>query len=203
MYAPHSQTLSDAADKGGLPPLAAKTDKVVTWPLACNNLRNAIMYSKIVKRYANWNVCFSCGFDVEDGHTSTTCPALWWCTNHQEGFDQKDLSQYIAAGIDTCTKAMHKSQLPNMWQCGAEQVKLKCLKPIVSEPTLYPTKNVISNGNDKTIVTLNVFPRGEVCAPSVHPRKPTIPPSYRCKVCHGNEGNAHKKYLPCHESSQH
>jgi hypothetical protein len=25
-----------------------------------------------VKRYTNWNACFSCGFDVEDGHTSMT-----------------------------------------------------------------------------------------------------------------------------------
>ncbi len=47
---------------------------------------------------------------------------------------------HITAGYDTCIKAMHKRQLPNMWQCMAEQVELKCLKPFVSEPTLYPTK---------------------------------------------------------------
>ena len=29
----------------------------------------APMYLNILKRYANWNVCFLCGFDVEDGHT--------------------------------------------------------------------------------------------------------------------------------------
>ena len=34
----------------------------------------APMYSNIVKRYSNMNVCFSCGFDVENGHTSRTCP---------------------------------------------------------------------------------------------------------------------------------
>ncbi len=38
--------------------------------------RNAApMCSNIIKTYSNWNVCFSCGFDVEDGHTSKTCPA--------------------------------------------------------------------------------------------------------------------------------
>jgi len=31
-------------------------------------------YSNIVKRYSNMNVCFSCGFDVENDHTSRTCP---------------------------------------------------------------------------------------------------------------------------------
>jgi hypothetical protein len=29
--------------------------------------------SNITKKHNNWNVCFSCGFDVEDGHTSATC----------------------------------------------------------------------------------------------------------------------------------
>ena len=31
-------------------------------------------YSNTVKRYANWNACYSCGFDVADGHTSMSCP---------------------------------------------------------------------------------------------------------------------------------
>ncbi len=40
-YTPHSQTLSDVADKGACPPLVAEADKVATWPLSCNNPRNA------------------------------------------------------------------------------------------------------------------------------------------------------------------
>jgi hypothetical protein len=28
----------------------------------------------LVKRVANWNMCFSCGFDVAEGHTLATCP---------------------------------------------------------------------------------------------------------------------------------
>ncbi len=55
------------------------------------------MFSNIVKRYNNMNACFSCGFDVEDGHTSRTCP----------------YEQYIDAGYNACTKAKHKTQLPN------------------------------------------------------------------------------------------
>ncbi len=48
-----------------------------------NMQRNmAPMYSNITKHYANWNVCFSCGFDVEDGHTSKTCRAPWRRANH-------------------------------------------------------------------------------------------------------------------------
>jgi hypothetical protein len=35
--------------------------------------RNPDFYN-IYKVHNNWNVCFSCGFDIEDGHTSITCP---------------------------------------------------------------------------------------------------------------------------------
>ena len=74
----------------------------------------ALMYSNIIKKYLNWNVCFSCGFDVKDGHTLKTCPAPRRRANHQEGFDRNNVGQYIGAGFHACTKAMHKSQLPNM-----------------------------------------------------------------------------------------
>jgi hypothetical protein len=72
----------------------------------------APMYSNIVKRYANMNVCFSCGFNVENGHTSRTCPQAWRCANHQEAYDRSNAQQYIDAGYDACTKAKHKTQLP-------------------------------------------------------------------------------------------
>ncbi len=52
---------------GGIAPFAQQKAPRNTGP----------MYSNIMKRYANWNVCFSYGFDVEDGHTSKTCPAPW------------------------------------------------------------------------------------------------------------------------------
>jgi hypothetical protein len=50
-------------------------------------------HSNIVKMYANWNVCFTCGFDVEDGHTSKNCPAHWHKMNHQEGYTRENARQ--------------------------------------------------------------------------------------------------------------
>ena len=62
--------------QGGLPPIGVGCGGGVAPFAQQNATRNvAPMYSNIIKRYANWNVCFSCGFDVEDGHTSKTCPA--------------------------------------------------------------------------------------------------------------------------------
>jgi hypothetical protein len=65
-----------------------------------------------VKRFANNNVCYSCGFDVEDGHTFVTCPRGWQKTNHQEAFTRKNAQGYIAAGWDACTKGKHKNLFP-------------------------------------------------------------------------------------------
>jgi hypothetical protein len=98
-------------NQGGLPPIGGGGSGGGIAPFTQQNVpRNATpMYSNIIKRYANWNVCFSCGFDVEDGHTSKTCPAAWRRTNHQEGYTHANSGQYIAAEYDTCTKAMHKS----------------------------------------------------------------------------------------------
>ena len=67
-------------------------------------------YSNIYKRHNNWNVCFSCGFDVEDGHTSMTCP--FKKANHQQAFSRENAQQFITAGYDPCTKGMHKTVLP-------------------------------------------------------------------------------------------
>jgi hypothetical protein len=103
--------------QGGLPPIGGGGGcggGVVPFAQQAMPRNAAPMYLNIIKKYANWNVCFSCGFDVEDGHTSKTCPAPWRRANHQEGFDRNNSGQYIAAGYDACTKAMHKSQLPNM-----------------------------------------------------------------------------------------
>ena len=47
----------------------------------------AAAYSNITKTFANWNVCYTCGFDIEDGHTLVTCPQGWRKPNHQEGFN--------------------------------------------------------------------------------------------------------------------
>ncbi len=68
-------------------------------------------YSNIYKRYNNWNVCFACGFDVKDGHTSATC--LFRKANHQMSFTRGNAQQFIVAGYDPCTKGMHKTVLPS------------------------------------------------------------------------------------------
>jgi hypothetical protein len=65
-----------------------------------------------IKRYNNWNYCFSCGFGVEDGHTSATCPQDWQKPGHQEGCNRQNLQQYIAAGHAALIKGQHKNQLP-------------------------------------------------------------------------------------------
>jgi hypothetical protein len=101
----------------GLPPIGGGTGRGGgALPFAQQTMPGnaAPMYSNIIKKYSNWNVCFVCGFDIKDGHTLKTCPTLWRRANHQEGFDRNNAGQYIKAGYDTCTKAMHKSQLPNM-----------------------------------------------------------------------------------------
>ena len=101
--------------QGGLPPIGGGRGGGVA-PFTQQNAPciAAPMYSNIIKWYANWNVCFSCGFDVENGHTSKTCPAPWTRVNHQEGYTYANFGQYISAGYDVCTKVMHKSQLPTI-----------------------------------------------------------------------------------------
>jgi hypothetical protein len=63
-----------------------------------------------IKRYANWNACFLCGFDVEDGHTSATCPMEWRKPNHQVRYTRANAATYAAYW--PCTKGQHKTQYP-------------------------------------------------------------------------------------------
>ncbi len=103
--------------QGGLPPIGGGGGRgggTVLFTQQTRQRNAAPMYLNIIKTYSNWNVCFLCGFDVGDRHTSKTCPAPWRRANHQEGFDRNNAGQYIGAGYDACTKAMHKSQLSNM-----------------------------------------------------------------------------------------
>ena len=72
----------------------------------------AAAYLNITKMFANWNVCYTCGFDIEDGHTLVTCPRGWCKPNHQEGFDRNNAQAYINAGWKPSTKGRHKTQFP-------------------------------------------------------------------------------------------
>jgi hypothetical protein len=68
--------------------------------------------SNVYKIHNNWNVYYSCGFDVEDGHMSATCIPHWQKMNHQGSYTCKNAQQFINAGYDPCTKGMRKTVLP-------------------------------------------------------------------------------------------
>jgi hypothetical protein len=74
--------------------------------------RMNLQYSNVTKKVNNCNVCYSCGFDVEDGHRSMTCPAHWRKPMHVKGFTRANAQSYIGTGYNACTKGMHKNVLP-------------------------------------------------------------------------------------------
>jgi hypothetical protein len=68
--------------------------------------------SNLVKAHNNWNVCYSCGFDVEDGNNSITCRMDWRKPGHDVYFTRANAQQKLDAGCNACTQGMHKSILP-------------------------------------------------------------------------------------------
>ena len=70
-----------------------------------------IPYSNTVKRYSNWNACYSCGFDVADGHTSMTCPFHLRRPSHDVNFTRHNAQQYIDLGHPCSTRGRHKTQM--------------------------------------------------------------------------------------------
>jgi hypothetical protein len=66
-------------------------------------------HSNTYKCYNNLNLCFSCSFDVEDEHTSLTCPFRE--LNHQTSYMRKNVQLFIVAGYDLCMKGMQKMLL--------------------------------------------------------------------------------------------
>jgi hypothetical protein len=63
--------------------------------------------------YGDWNVCYSCGCDVEDGHTSQTCHFDWRKPSHDLTFTRANAQQKLPQGCKACTKGMHKTMLPS------------------------------------------------------------------------------------------
>jgi hypothetical protein len=53
------------------------------------------MYTNKTKWYANQNVCYTCGFDVKDWHTSATCQ--YKKQGHQDGLTHANYMQYPQA----------------------------------------------------------------------------------------------------------
>jgi hypothetical protein len=72
-------------------------------------------YLYVVKCYSNWNVCYSCSFNVTNGHTSMLyLPHLHKATQHI-GFNCQNTQQYINLGHPRSTRNRHKMQfLTNM-----------------------------------------------------------------------------------------
>ena len=71
-------------------------------------------FSNTTKRHNNWNVCHSCGFDVEDWHTSATCPYANRREDHQEDVHRGNWEQKWAEGYNLSRRGIHKTQLPQM-----------------------------------------------------------------------------------------
>ena len=68
-------------------------------------------FLNIVKVHANQNVCFLCGFDVEDGHTSATC--IDKKMGHLGGFTCSNYMEYEQVNHPFCRKGMHKTMYPS------------------------------------------------------------------------------------------
>jgi hypothetical protein len=69
-------------------------------------------YFNTVKRYANWNACYSCGFDVADGYTSMSCPPHLRKVSHDINFNRQNAQQYIDLSHPCATRNRHKMQFP-------------------------------------------------------------------------------------------
>ncbi len=69
------------------------------------------MYLNKTKWYSNQNMCYTCGFDVKDWHTSATCQCKK--QGHQDGFTHANYMQYAQAGYPFCKIVMHKNLYPS------------------------------------------------------------------------------------------
>ena len=58
------------------------------------------------KQYNNWNMCFSCGYDIPIWHTSATCDNRK--PGHQVGCNRSNAEQYTTVGHYVSTKGAHK-----------------------------------------------------------------------------------------------
>jgi hypothetical protein len=96
--------------QGMPPPLFGGANQIV--PFVGVNQSTRTTVPNPVKRFANWNVCFSCGFDVAQDHTSLSCPAAWRKAGHQEAYTRNNWQQYVAAGHAPSMVGKHKVQFP-------------------------------------------------------------------------------------------
>jgi hypothetical protein len=119
-------------------------------------------FSNLVKRFANWNVCNSCGFDVADGHTSMSCPAHLCKATHDIYFTRLNAQQYINLGHPCSTRNRHKTQFPRTGWLGAANVDTfnDSNRFHVETHSSYPIKlcssTLLKDDNNATVITSNV-----------------------------------------------
>jgi hypothetical protein len=95
-----------------MPPIVPLTTNVIPYiPAGVNPPQQNQRFSNIVKDFANQNVCYTCGFDVEDWHTSATCDKKK--PGHQDGFTRSNYMEYERANHPFCCKVMHKAMYPS------------------------------------------------------------------------------------------
>ncbi len=66
----------------------------------------------LIKKYNNWNVSYTCGFDVKAKHTLMTCPFNWRKPEHCKSYMRTNTQSYIDHGHNKGTKGIHKMMLP-------------------------------------------------------------------------------------------
>ena len=97
-------TSQGQANTGGIPPFRGGTTNT--------NNSNRPAYSNKVKYYNNWNMCYSCGFDVPNWHTSASCDNPDKKPGHDAACTRQNCESYITQGYPVCKVAKHKDQLP-------------------------------------------------------------------------------------------
>jgi hypothetical protein len=92
---------------GSIPPSVGNIPSPII-PLVPN--RDKPAFSNTTKYFNNWNMCYSCGWDVPHWHTSQSCNNR--APGHQDGCTRKNAQAYMTAGHRVSKKAMHKTSLP-------------------------------------------------------------------------------------------
>lgn len=124
--------------------------------------------------FKNWNVCFSCGFDVPAWHNSQMCSQGGCLDGHQEEYNRKKYRQYIGIGHAPCMKGEHKNLLP---QPGYEWGKwllregsnnyysILCDENTNPDPT---TKNSNHEDDEETVIHSNCSRDKEGSVPEIN-----------------------------------
>jgi hypothetical protein len=95
-----------------MPPIGPLATNVIPYiPAGFNPPQQNQRFPNIVNFFANQNVCYTCGFNVEDWHMSATCNKKK--PGHQDGFTCSNYMEYERANHPLCCKAMHKTMYPS------------------------------------------------------------------------------------------